>query len=319
MSKFIKKCREEAVLTQAQLAEKMCVSVVAVQNWESGKTKINQKRYNDLAEIFNIPVEKLIKEMLIEEDEQHSDNWPDFLFDDKNNAIVDTLHLNLIQQDLFGLLYIYGSDYLNNAEVGVDTFEEDLKKVPYGFIEKTGSIKFMNQAKDLHRVIKYIRKDFLLKVLRQKPDVEFNVRKLSKNLICEFIDNGYKTVDETVAFEKNYEGEESLDFRINMRKAKIMLPILKRYDAVHMTDGSWSNPIRKDVPEDILSGIINMCEFKEALFKEDYYKDEYNMSYIRYGLEAVTDFINESPDSKYKIWNWKINDTGKKLLEWFSK
>ncbi len=40
MSTFIKRCREEAGLTQAQLAEKMGVSVVAVQNWENGKTKV---------------------------------------------------------------------------------------------------------------------------------------------------------------------------------------------------------------------------------------------------------------------------------------
>ena len=104
MSTFIKKCREEAGLTQAQLAEKMDVSVVAVQNWEKGKTKIHLDRYMALATVFNVPVDKLIKEMLIEEDKLRPDRWPDFLFDEDINAIVNTLHLNLAQQDLFGLL-----------------------------------------------------------------------------------------------------------------------------------------------------------------------------------------------------------------------
>ena len=58
MSTFIKRCREEAGLTQAQLAEKMDVSVVAVQNWENGKTRLNLDRYHELSEIFNVPVEK---------------------------------------------------------------------------------------------------------------------------------------------------------------------------------------------------------------------------------------------------------------------
>lgn len=79
MSTFIKKCREAARLTQAQLAEKMDVSVVAVQNWEKGKNKINLDRYMDLAAVFNVPVDKLIKEMLIEEDKLRQDRWPDFL------------------------------------------------------------------------------------------------------------------------------------------------------------------------------------------------------------------------------------------------
>ena len=111
MSTFIKKCREAAGLTQAQLAEKMDVSVVAVQNWRR-KNKINLDRYMDLAAVFNVPVDKLIKEMLIEEDKLRPDRWPDFLFDEETNAIVNNLHLNLAQQDLFGLLYIYGSEYL---------------------------------------------------------------------------------------------------------------------------------------------------------------------------------------------------------------
>lgn len=49
MSTFIKRCREEAGLTQAQLAEKMDVSVVAVQNWENGKTRLNLDRYYELS------------------------------------------------------------------------------------------------------------------------------------------------------------------------------------------------------------------------------------------------------------------------------
>lgn len=139
MSTFIKKCREAARLTQAQLAEKMDVSVVAVQNWEKGKNKINLDRYMDLAAVFNVPVDKLIKEMLIEEDKLRPDRWPDFLFDEETNAIVNNLHLNLAQQDLFGLLYIYGAEYLEKTHIDIDTFNEDLKRIPYGFIDRVGS------------------------------------------------------------------------------------------------------------------------------------------------------------------------------------
>ena len=76
MSTFIKKCREEAGLTQAALADKMGVSVMSVQNWERGRTKIEMGRLTELASIFNVPVEKLINEILIEEDRNRPDMWP---------------------------------------------------------------------------------------------------------------------------------------------------------------------------------------------------------------------------------------------------
>ncbi len=313
MSTFIKKCREEAGLTQAQLAEKMDVSVIAVQNWEKGKNKINLDRYYELSEIFNVPVENLIKEMLIEADKARPDVWPAFLFDDDTNAIVDTLHLNLAQQDLFGLMHIYGSEYLKKKEIDQDTFDEDLRRIPYGFIDRVGSIRFMNLAEGLHRVIRYVKADFLMKALKQNPESEFDIRKLSKNLICEFIDEGYKPL---IDWEDDIETDEGLDFRISIKKAKILLPVLEEIGPVHITDGWWSDPIRDDIPEAFLVSVLEMCGFDRELWEEGYYKDKYNISYIRSGLETVTDYINTSTEGKEECWMLSINEKGRDLLKW---
>ncbi len=315
MSTFIKKCREEAGLTQAQLAEKMDVSVVAVQNWEKGKTKINLDRYYELAKIFNVPVDELIKEMLIEADKTRPDVWPAFLFDDETNAIIDTLHLNLAQQDLFGLMYIYGSDYLKRTEFDQDTFDEDLRRIPYGFIDRVGSIRFMNQAEGLHKVIRYVQSDFLMKVLKQNPESEFNIKKLSKNLICEFIDEGYKSLSD---FEDNIETSNGLNFRINMRKARILLPVLEKIGPVHITDGWWSNPIRNDIPEEFLENVLEMCDFDRSLWEEGYYKRKYNISYIKSGLESVTEYKNTAKKGKEERWMLSINEKGRDLLQWLN-
>ncbi len=315
MSTFIKKCREEAGLTQAQLAEKMDVSVVAVQNWEKGKTKINLDRYYELAEIFNVPVDELIKEMLIEADKTRPDVWPAFLFDDETNAIIDTLHLNLAQQDLFGLMYIYGSDYLKRTEFDQDTFDEDLRRIPYGFIDRVGSIRFMNQAEGLHKVIRYVQSDFLMKVLKQNPESEFNIKKLSKNLICEFIDEGYKSLSD---FEDDIETSNGLNFRINMRKARILLPVLEKIGPVHITDGWWSNPIRNDIPEEFLENVLEMCDFNRSLWEEGYYKRKYNISYIKSGLESVTEYKNTAKKGKEEHWMLSINEKGCDLLQWLN-
>ena len=265
MSKFIKTCRVSAGLTQEQLAEKMGVSVVSVQNWESGKTKIETRRCTELAAVFNVPVEKLIKEMIIEEDKKRPDQWPEFLFDDDTNDIIDTLHLNLAQQDLFGLLYIYDAEYLKKTKNDFNTLNDDLKKIPYGFIEKVGSIQFMNQVEGLHKVIKHVKTGFLMKVLKQNPESEFNVKKLPKELICEFIDEGVKQADVMADWgddSKEYEAGDGLQMKISMKKAKIILPVLEM-GKIHLTDGHWANPPREDVPEEVLF----MCGFKPEIIR----------------------------------------------------
>ena len=315
MRVYIKNHRELAGLTQAQLAEKMDVSVPTVQNWESGRTNVDQKHYIRLSEILNVPVEQLIKEMLIEMDNESKnlDNWPYFLFDDETNEVIDELHLNRAQQELVGLLYIYDSKYLKKDTVDYYTLEKDLKKIPFGFIDKVGSIRFMNQIDGLHKVIKHVKADFLLNILKLNPDAEFNIKRLSKDQICEFIDNGHK-VYESVQDEDadNFEGYDALRFYINMRKAKIMLPILRENGPVHLTDGWWANPLRDDIPKKVLDGIIEKNNYNRELFNEGYYKN-FNISCIIGGFEFVTDFYED----KDKKWMWKINEKGEELLEWF--
>lgn len=315
MRKFIKTCRINAGLTQEQLAEKMGVSVVSVQNWESGKTNIEMRRYMELASVFNVPVEKLIKEMIIEEDKKRPDQWPGFLFDDDTNAIIDTLHLNLAQQDLFGLLYIYDAEYLKKTVIDFNTIYDDLRKIPYGFIERVGSIQFMNQVDGLHNVIKYIKTEFLMKVLKQNPESEFHVKKLPKELICEFIDEGIKPTDDMAEWwddSEKYEADDGLFMRISMKKARMILPVLEK-GGIHLTDGRRGNPPREDVPEEV----ILMCGFELDLWKEGYYRSLNNCAYIRNGLETITDYQPVSESGKDDMWFLEINDRGRQLLEWF--
>lgn len=315
MRKFIKTCRINAGLTQQQLADKMGVTVVSVQNWENGKTNIETRRYTELAAIFNVPVEKLIKEMLIEEDKKRPDRWPGFLFDDDTNAIIDTLHLNLAQQDLFGLLYIYDAEYLKKTVIDFNTLHDDLQKIPYGFIERVGSIQFMNQVDGLHNVIKYIRTEFLMKVLKQNPDSEFNVKKLPKELICDFIDEGVKPADNiALRFDdpERYEAEDGLYMRISMKKAKMILPVLEKGE-IHFNDGHWTNPPREDAPEEELL----MHGFKPDLWHEGYYSKLISPYAILGGLKTVTDYRPISGRRADDKWFLEINDRGRQLLEWF--
>ena len=56
---ILKKARIQANLTQEQLAEKMDVSSVAVQKWESGTTTPKSSNLKKLSYFFNIPLKYL--------------------------------------------------------------------------------------------------------------------------------------------------------------------------------------------------------------------------------------------------------------------
>lgn len=223
----------------------------------------------------------------------------------------------MAQQDLFGLLYIYNNNFRECNNIYRGSFDEYLNNVPYGFIDRVGSIQFMNQADGLYRVLRHVSTSFLLKALKLNPDSEFNVRKLPKNLICEFIDYGSTVPSEIDENGDEYEDEYVDDGRlyidINMRVAKIMLPILKKTGPIHLTDGKWFNPIREDIPEEVSDGILESLCITKYAFQNGYRKNEYT-GVFAYDFRNVTDY-----KSKNDCWIWEINDKGQKLLEWFEE
>lgn len=60
VSNSIKKLREERGMTQDELAEKLNVTRQAVSNWETGKTQPDIETLTQLAEIFDVSVERII-------------------------------------------------------------------------------------------------------------------------------------------------------------------------------------------------------------------------------------------------------------------
>ena len=314
--KLLKKLRNEAGLSQQQLADKMDVSKNTIQNWESGKTKVDTARFRSLAFIFNVPVENLIGEMCREEGGR-ADRWPYFLFDDETNAIVSSLHLNLNQQDLFGLLYLYKASYLKKEVINFNTLNKDLKLVPYKFISKVGSIQFMNMVDSLQKVIKHVRSDFLIMVLKLNPEEEFDIRRLSKELICEFIDGGYKKLDEDAIYtdrEGNSPPEtlEELEMLISMKKARIILPLLEN-GPMHLADGCEHYRLRGDVPEEVIT--MNDCYW--SWWTGEYSEDNHFVMHILDDLNEITDYHPVSVEGEPDKWVLEINEKGRSLLNWF--
>ncbi|MDE5763384.1 MAG: helix-turn-helix domain-containing protein [Ruminococcus sp.] len=320
---MLKRNRKLAGLTQEQLAEKLNVSTVAVQNWETGKNQMRPEKLSKLSYLFNIPLETLIHEILISEKNNLKDRFPYFLFEEDTNDIVRTLHLTLSQQELFGILYIYQAEFLERKEMDSANLREDLKLIPYEFISRFGSINLLNIAEGLYHVLKYVKSDFLVKVLRLNPEKEFDLCSLPVELICDFIDNGYKMLDET-DWDADY--EHALYFRdINMYKALKILPELEK-EPVHITDGHWANSLRDDIPlwvftyNDKLPDYLRcrkneIPEFhrSERIMRE--WNDYHSIGMLLNGISVFTDY----KENERSEWILSINETGKELLEWFSE
>lgn len=295
---FMRRSRMNAGLTQEQLAEKMAVSLTSVQKWERGISQIRIDKLNTLAYYLNISVDIILKEMISDTNKNRENNFPEFLFDEQVIKIVSTLHLNLKQQELFGLLCIYQKDFMSE---NYDDTMIDLKKIPYQFTSDVGSIQLMNIADGLKRVLKYLKKDFLLKSIRLDPESEFDILKMPKPLICEYIDSGYRTPDEC----GDTDPDEKLSFRINMNKAKEILPKLLENGDLYLTDILPKDPCTKDM--------ILLKDLPDELFGSYCGVRPKYVCQLTHGLDTVT-FLEIDGTGRAV---WKINQKGKDLCQWF--
>lgn len=325
-TKYIKRARNEAGLTQEQVAEHMGVSKVAVQNWE--KTGgIRRERLKKLSELYNVPIGEL--SAALDTDDEEGDNWPDFLFEykdaernilnlEENNSIVSTLRLNLKQQELFGIMCIYDAEYLQNESIGChdkEDFEECLKKVPFEYINKVGSIQFMNICDGLYKVLKYVKSDFLLKILKLDPDRQFNLRRLSKEQICEFIDGGFKEMG--IDAELDAMNVEAFCFNISMSKARLILPLLEK-NSFRFNGNTSGAELMEDTPDDVVKVIAKACDLDyEKRWNGLQYGRGFIAGIIGDNLKYVTEWDYDNYDAGHEVASLSINETGRKLLEWF--
>lgn len=299
---YLSRKRKVSGMTQEQLANKMGVTNITIQNWERGRTKVKPAHLKELAYLFNVPETELIAEMNRENDSMRRETFPECLLEDDEQfaAVIGELHLNFNQQELFGLICLYCQDLLQ----GIDqksAFNEAVTRIPYEFVCKVGSIQFMNLLDGLRNVLKYVNADFLLKVLKLYPDELFDVTRLPRELIVEFLDSGH------VPYTEYDSGETAgFDLGINMKKAAVVLPILEK-GAVHLSDGMQSGtPLRTDVPQEIINA--SWCPPGQKCL----------LSHVTNGLRGITAISLDKSTAPVKCY-LQISEKGKALLRWFQK
>ncbi len=298
---YISRLRKYSRMTQEQLAEKMEVSKTTIQNWESGRTKVKTAHLKRLAYLFNVSETSLKSELNRDNDSMRVGHFPFFLIEDDEEliGIIKSLHLNLNQQELFGFICLYNPEIPNNYDAWEAVFDESLTKIPYDFICRVGSIQYMNLADGLRNLLKYVKPGFLLKVLKLYPDELFDVTRLSKDLVIEFLDSGHVPYN-----DRDFDSECGFDFDIDMKKASIVLPILEK-DCIHLVDGERSDAsLSNDVPQEIIDASWYPHDQKCLAL------------HVLNGLSSITTVRYDKSCTPIR-WYLEINDLGCRLLSWF--
>lgn len=186
---YLKDKRTEANLTQEQVADSMGVSLNAVQNWESGRTRIKKSRLTELAGVLNIdPVEL---ENAFNDDGEDFSNFPFFMYTDEQNEIISQLRLTPEQKEFMMLIRIYNSnnwDRLRNKSL---EWHSDimgaLRKIPYKYTEEKGVYKVYDFGQHLSKFLRYVPASFCFDMIRNSPDTVFDIRTLDKKDIFKWM------------------------------------------------------------------------------------------------------------------------------------
>ena len=195
---YIKQKRTETNLTQEKLSELMGVSLIAVQNWESGRTNVNKSRLPKLAEALKIDLSEL--EAAFYDDAEDYPNWPEFMFSEEQNNIISSLRLTPDHKEFIMLLRIYNADNWdrgrNKPLPWYSGIMSAIRRIPYKYTEDKGTFKVYEFALHVSKFFKYIPPEFCFEIIRATPDTDFDIRKLDKKDILAWMDYH--------VFESNY-------------------------------------------------------------------------------------------------------------------
>ena len=305
----------------------MDVSKTTIQNWERGRTKVRPENVEKLAYHLNVSKMTLMAEMSQDADAARTERFPYFLFeaeriDDPDVQvsvaeeraaageapspydtieIIRSLHLNREQQELFGLICLYCPEQVNEL-YEPDVFHDVIRRIPYAFIARIGSIQYMELADGLHHVLRYVEPRSLMRVLRLYPEEAFDVTRLPKELIVDFLADGWVHLDEDQA-----NAPYGLNIQIDIRKALRILPLLADMGEICLGEGDRAGtPLSAEVPQAL----------KDAA--EWQYGELTMVMQLCDGLYGVTDIRYDRSGVPVKCM-WSINDKGRRLLEWYQE
>ena len=134
IGKFIAECRKNKNLTQAELAEKLCITDRAVSKWECGKSLPDSSIMLDLCEILGISINELLSGEVLEMKEYNKQADLNLLEMKKQKEEADKRLLTIeIVMMIVSIIFLFSLVIVGNILVKRNVFENWIFFLMFGF------------------------------------------------------------------------------------------------------------------------------------------------------------------------------------------
>ena len=185
---YIKKARELVGLTQEGAASIIDVSVTTIQNWEKGQMPSGKENLNKIADAYKVNYEEFwsfyAEEMIPRKNVREKKEFPYFLFSDEQGKEIASLYLDVREQELLGLEFLYSQPNHISGQLDMDdkfSMECNLKSIqtnpmsymPYQYIKEHGAFNTISLYNNMCKKLgKY--KSIVIEYLIKHPDEIFD-------------------------------------------------------------------------------------------------------------------------------------------------
>lgn len=205
---YMKKAREDARLTQECAAEKIGVSVTSIQNWEKNQIPSGKENLKKISEVYNVNHEEFwsyySEEMLPRKNSKPKCDFPYFLFSEEEGKKIASLHLDVREQELLGLEYLYAQPNIISGKVSTDDrfsgpcnltskMENPLSYIPYDYIKEHGSFNTIALYDSLNKKLGEY-KDSVVEYLKRHPNDIFDTNTIDSGELYEIFQPDIETV-----------------------------------------------------------------------------------------------------------------------------
>ena len=309
---FIYQCRCEKKMTQADLAERIGVSVQSISKWETGKTVPSFQHLNKLCIVFDVTLTELLNGEKIESPNVRIDKAEEtirFLGEEKEAAVSDRKKLLKTGIVVIILLLILSSVLYNKTRQ--NDYEINILSVSPNGIGKSISGPYVEgesyvDSEDIFIPSEFPSEvDFLLEEFKEKLKEEYQLEWIEKAVYpAQKYLHIYEGVYGTLVFSPwGYE----IRFEVSDRKRKVSktyTAFLPRLNPLGNGDGSFyidmpeTGQYPRVLDEKEVSAFLEKCEGSYRWQSENHDPLNQNCAEIMIEIHQMNDKIN------YSIYQW---------------
>lgn len=249
--------------------------------------------------------------------QQNTDNFPDFLFPEDKLESVKRLKLTAQEQELFGLMLIYGKTYWDTYDFDGYGYGMGRCGLPYEYVKEVGAFNIMNIEGSLISKIGWKDIKTVISIIRDNPNEVLDISKASPSRLLELCKTFKKRGEESFGnrcYEFNYTWYDKIIANVKLLNMidesgdKLVLHYwdsnghytYKRSREFNFFDGAWLDSSCKDL-------YCKITRYKDNI--ESFHFDTNSKEYEYEKYHSQTPLITVA----------EMTEQGKQLLDWYRK